>query len=596
MKEEFDMREFQKLLETVDMTLYGDRLEFKSKMGNYYPSSEELNLISVIKKHSIAVKGYLQDPYDTNLEVVGVDIETTSLRFTEGKIRLISVYSDTLQLVTEKVDEVKEILVNPNIIKVFHNATFDVPYLKYHGYEVINYTDTQLMYQIIQNSPKLVKLSDLVLQYLGIYLDKGYQSDDNWQGDLTNAHFDYCLKDAEVTYQLYSILLAQIIESYLYSTYQRELAALPAVVEMMLVGIKFDWENWSSYLLELKSELEVDEEDLKCKLKCFNLRSTDALLKSLNKIGVPVSSTSEKELSNYTGEFDIIKDLLAYKKRKKIISAYGEKFNSYLTAKSYVHSNFKLIGTATSRMSSSKPNLQSIPHCMKPYFNPGPGNVFVIADYSAIELRILAEIANVPKLIDAFLKGLDPHEETAKVVFQNCSNITPLQRKVGKEINFGLIYGLTPYGLANKINENLEVKITEQEAKQFQERYMKGYPEIAKYQEKVTQSTQIMTLGGRYWLSHNGLEKLSRNQRLNYAIQATCAEGLKEALALIMAQKKSNWKIVNAIHDEIILVVDENEAQQAKGFLEDKMIEGMRKLTKIVPIAVESKIIKNWEK
>ncbi|MEO3112161.1 DNA polymerase, partial [Turicibacter sanguinis] len=156
------------------------------------------------------------------------------------------------------------------------------------------------------------------------------------------------------------------------------------------------------------------------------------------------------------------------------------------------------------------------------------------------------EIAKIPDLIEALNQGVDLHSNTASIVF-NSNLITPEQRQIAKAINFGIVYGLTPYGLANKINSAQENKISEEDAKGFLEAYLNRYPELKTYQDKLKTGTYIETLGGRYWSNENGLNLLSDNQRLNFAIQASCAEGLKEALALIMAGKRSNWRLVNSI-------------------------------------------------
>ena len=223
------------------------------------------------------------------------------------------------------------------------------------------------------------------------------------------------------------------------------------------------------------------------------------------------------------------------------------------------------------------------------------GNVFVILDYSTIELRILAEISQCEKLIDAFNRGLDLHYETAKTILDK-EEISDHERQLGKIINFGLIYGLTSFGLIHQINAVPGFNISEGEAQKFIDMYFANYKGVAKYRNQQLKSSIVTTLGGRYWDSTNGLNVLKPRQRLNYAIQSSCAEGLKVALALLMDQKKASWKIVSAIHDEIICEVPEEEADQAKETIEKIMINGMQKLVKQVPIEVEGHVSKVWTK
>ena len=590
------MKEYIDICKAFDVSVRDRKLSFSSKgSDSRYLDEDQFLKLSVVKQHERSILNYLNQPPVEYMEIIGVDIETTSLNFRTGEIRLIALYSEGRQIVTEDLDTVKSILADPNILKVFHNCLFDVPFLEFNGYTVKNFTDTMIMVKIIENNLKMSSLASLAQQHLGIELNKGYQHSSNWEGRLTQDHYDYCLEDAKVTYELYQILFAKIIEMYLFPTYWREVKVLPAVVELKLNGIYLDFTAWNQCLRVIAKEVYLEKLRLEQQLKCSNIDSYVQLKNALNENGITLSKTDEKTLSNHMGKYSLLSDILAYRKLKKMTTSYGKNFKSFLCEDSRVRSDWDSIGTKTSRMTASKPNIQSIPKEMKAFFKASDGFSFIICDYSTIELRILAEIAKIPDLIEALNQGVDLHSNTASIVF-NSNLITPEQRQIAKAINFGIVYGLTPYGLANKINSAQENKISEEDAKGFLEAYLNRYPELKTYQDKLKTGTYIETLGGRYWSNENGLNLLSDNQRLNFAIQASCAEGLKEALALIMAGKRSNWRLVNSIHDEIILEVPHSDCIEASRFLEQQMIRGMETLVRSVPIIVETKISNNWIK
>lgn len=590
------MREYNAIRKIFNVSVQDYKLNFSTKEGsNRYLSDEQFLKLSVVKQHERSILNYHAHPPVEYEEIIGVDIETTSLNFRTGTIRLIALYSEGRQLVTENLDDVKDILANPNILKVFHNCLFDVPFLEFNGYAVKNFTDTMVMAQIIENNSKMLSLDNLARLHLGVGLNKQYQHASNWEGNLTEDHYGYCLEDARVTFELYGILFNKIVGAYLFPTYRREVGALPAVVELTINGIYLDFDNWSQRLREIEKKVSVEKQRLEEQLKCSNIDSYVQLKKALNENGIALTQTDEKTLHNYTGKYPILIDILAYRKLKKVISSYGEKIKVFSGDDGRVRSQWQLVGTKTSRMTASKPSLQSMPKEMRPFFTASEGCTFIIGDYSTIELRILAEIAQIPGLIKALNEGVDLHKNTASIVF-NSNLITPEQRQIAKAINFGIVYGLTPYGLANKINSIQKNEISEEDAKVFLDSYLDQYPELKSYQDKLKSSTYIETLGGRYWCEENGLNLMSDNQRLNFAIQASCAEGLKETLALIMAEKHSNWRLVNCVHDEVIMEVPYSDRNEASQFLEQQMISGMEALVRSVPIIVETKISNNWIK
>lgn len=590
------MKEFFELEKDFDFSLKeGMLIPTLKSQANRLLSNEEISCFSALKRYSTSVKEYLKDPPREVKEVVGIDIETTGLNVQKNQIRLIAICSDAYEIITEDLESIRTILEDPMILKVFHNAAFDVSFLEFNGYSVTNYTDTMVMQQILMNNRDLWSLAKLAREYLGIKMDKTLQHSENWNGEITDAHRKYCLQDAKVTFQLYQVMFTKIHNNYLFPTYRREIGALPAVIEMKLNGIHVDIVGWEKQLELISTEVADLKSELEEELHCSNLNSNSQLLRSLKNLGVPLYNVKEKHLASFTGSFPIVEKVLLYKKKQKIISTYGDKVTGFLDDDNRLHGEWSLIGTQTYRMSCSKPNLQGLPKELRPYIKPKENHVFIIADYSTIEMRVLAEIADVSPLIDLLNAGADLHTSTAQAVFKD-QPIDKVKRQVGKELNFGLIYGLTPYGLANRINSLQGMKVDEDEAKKFMDAYFEKFPEVKSYQHQQLKSDIITTLGGRYWEERNGLLELKPRQRFNYAIQSSSAEGLKETLSLVMKNKKREWMLIAAIHDEIVLEVPIESANEAKCFLEQQMIEGMSKVVKKVPVVVDSKIAKTWVK
>lgn len=590
------MKEFFELQNDFDFKLEGDKLIPTFKNQNQQTlTSDQVDNFTTVKKYSTSVKAYLNNPPQEYSKIVGVDIETTGLDCFKDSIRLIAVYGDDFSYVGDKLQEVEDILSDSTVLKVFHNALFDVSFLKVAGIEVKNYSDTIVMAKIISNSAVFDSLEYLAKKYLNLELDKELQHSGNWQAELTQEHHDYCLKDAEVTLKLFRVLYDLIVERYLFPTYRTEISALPSLIELQTNGMMLDKSELRAYLEKLRVQHQELKERLEIQLACENLNSSPQLLKSLQNLGVPIDNVEEKTLKKQSGMFPIVKELVRYKKLTKVLTTYGKNLLLLIKTDNRVRGNWNLIGTATSRMTCKGPNFQGIPKEIKGFFHATPGHVFVIVDYSTVELRILAEISGCKKLIDAFNQGLDLHYETAKTVLGK-EDISDDERQIGKVINFGLIYGLTAYGLMNEINQIPGFNINKEEAQNFIDMYFMNYKGVAKYKNQQLKSPMVTTLGGRYWDSSNGLKLLKDNQRLNYAIQASCAEGLKESLALLMMEKKDTWRLVGAIHDELICEVPEEDAEYAKSVIEKIMINGMRKLVKQVPIEVESHVSKVWTK
>ena len=250
-------------------------------------------------------------------------------------------------------------------------------------------------------------------------------------------------------------------------------------------------------------------------------------------------------------------------------------------------------GSKTGRMASSNPNLQAFPKITKRYFKPKEGYVYVIGDYGQIELRVLAELSNDIVMLNAFREGKDIHAETASAIFnKSIGNISDIERAVGKKVNFAQCYGVSAYGLRKIIKKEAKFDISLSQANRVISAFYEKYPDILVFHNKLLISKTISSLGGETWSDIKKGDRL----RYNLPIQATAAEGLKEALKLLVGELKDEWKLVNVVHDEIVLEVPREDAKNVSILLEKIMILGMKSLLKSVPIEVDIRIQENWDK
>ena len=231
-----------------------------------------------------------------------------------------------------------------------------------------------------------------------------------------------------------------------------------------------------------------------------------------------------------------------------------------------------------------------MPGNSREFFVAEEGYKLVCSDYSQIELRVLASISKDETLMNYFNNEVDLHRGTASLVFKKeLDEITNEERQVAKSLNFGIIYGITAYGIQKNLRKS-GVDVALDESEEYRIKFLNVYPRVRAIQDALLRADYIKTIGGRRWQGGS----LSMTQRLNLPIQGSAAEGLKEALALLVNSIKETWKLVAIVHDEILLEVPTDDAEEAKEVLENCMIEGMKKIIKDIPVIVETSISNNW--
>ena len=393
---------------------------------------------------------------------------------------------------------------NPDLPKLGHNLKFDLPILENHGLRLSGpLWDTMIASYLLDPSRRSQKLDDLCLEMLGKRLTSfGEVTDNDKRSDsfayvAPEAAKDYSCEDVAGAFLLWQRFRPQLEEFGLWELFSDlEMALVPILVQMERTGITVDQaqlqhlsEDFGQQLAELEKTIYAlaGEE--------FNINSTRQLGEILfAKLGLPQGrktktgySTDVKVLESLARQHDLPAAILAHRTLSKLKNTYVDKLPELIHPKTgRVHTSFNQTVTATGRLSSSNPNLQNIPirtpegQKIRAAFVAAPGQLFLSADYSQIDLRVMAHYAKDPALLTAFRAGQDVHNQTAAEIFRvNAAFISPEMRRVAKTINFGIIYGISAFGLAAQLN------LSRKEAATFIERYFAHYAGVKRFMEEI---------------------------------------------------------------------------------------------------------------
>ncbi len=396
--------------------------------------------------------------------------------------------------------------------------------------------------------------------------------------------------------------------------YDIELPLCPVLARMEREGFLVDRKTLAEFGEGLDKRIKEDEQAIYAMAgETFNLNSTQQLGHILfDKLGLPPVkktktgySTNAEVLEKLRGKDPIIDSILEYRQYTKLKSTYVDGLSKVIGEDGRIHTTFQNTVTATGRLSSTEPNLQNIPvrtdlgARMRYMFKARPGWVLVDADYSQIELRLLAHIADDKEMQNAFLSGEDIHTATAAGVFGvELNQVTPLMRRHAKAVNFGIVYGISEFSLSQDIG------VTRAEAKDYMDRYFAKYAGVSAYMDDIVQKARndgyVVTLfGRRRWLpelksSNFNLRSFGERVALNMPIQGTAADIMKLAMIRVdeaLKQEGLKGRLVLQVHDELIVECPEEEQAAVKALLEREM-EGVVKLS--VPLTADAGIGKNW--
>ncbi len=570
------------------------------------------------------------DTETTSLDCMTADLVGISLALTPGEAAYIPFGHDYLgapeQLSRDYVlASMKPLLEDPSIFKLGQNLKYDCSVLARHGIDLAGITfDTMLESYVLDSVALRHDMDSLAARYLEVATVKFEDIAGRGKAQLTFNQIaleqaaPYAAEDADITLRLHHALAPQVdaIPS---------IAKLFADIEMPLVPVLSRIERHGALvdgglLFEQSRELairlaELEREAWDLAGETFNLASPKQLghilfeklgLPALKKTAKGAPSTKEEVLQELALDYPLPKLLLEQRGLAKLKSTYTDKLPTMINvASGRVHTSYHQAGTATGRLSSSNPNLQNIPikteqgRRVRQAFVAPPNHVIVAADYSQIELRIMAHLSQDPTLLAAFANGEDIHSSTAAEVFDTTADrVTAQQRRSAKAINFGLIYGMSAFGLGKQL------QIGRNEAQGYIDRYFQRYPGVFEYMAQVRESAAergfVETVfGRRLYLPEINARNAMRRQAsertaINAPMQGTAADIIK--LAMISVDRwifadQLQCRMTMQVHDELVLEVPDNEVDLVVLGLKQRM-EGAAELR--VPLVVDVGVGNNW--
>lgn len=556
---------------------------------------------------------------------LGVDTETTGLDPYRSRVRLLQIATPERVFIFDlfKFDALsnpalREILSDTSTTKILHHAKFDMKMLLHHfGLEVRGVFDSLLASQLIsagrsEGSHSLAGVAD---RYLGVSLDKTQQVSD-WSVELNRLQLEYAARDATLLLPLRERLEQKIVELGLEETAKIEFECVLPLAAMELAGMPIDAECWRKLVAGIERAHEILSSDLKRELASgvqqmtlfgeasINLDSPAQIIDALGRMGIKVEGTRNLELQPLAAEHPVIRKLLEYRSVQKALSSYGETLLEHihpLTGR--LHSDFHQIGAMGGRMSCSNPNLQQIPNTpeYRSCFRAPALRKIVTADYSQIELRILADWSQDTALVKALMSGEDLHSVTASQMFDvPLEKVSREQRAAAKQLNYGLMYGLGAQGLAARIDCQAE------EAEKLIRKYFAAYSGVAAWlrdaADRAVRDRQTRTRAGRlicFTFDPEDRAQLASTQRVgkNAPLQGSNADIIKRALCLLYDSLKSfDARIINCVHDEVVVEVAEPEAEECARLIEREMTAAAREFIRSVPVTVETVISDAWLK
>ena len=555
-----------------------------------------------------------------------VDAELVGLSFSveEKEAFYVAIPSDREEAL-KFANIFKPLYENPEIMKVGQNIKYDYEVLMNYGVEIQGKMfDTMIAHYLIQ--PELYHnmdyLAEVYLHYQTVHIEdligpKG--KNQKSMRDLAPSEvYEYAAEDADITLRLKNVLEPKLKELKLEELFWNvEMPLVPVLAHMEMNGVCIDTNTLKETSVNLTNRLtEIERHIYELAGESFNIASPrqvgEILFGKMKIVDKPKKTktgqyvTSEEVLQQLRSKSPIIDEILNYRGLKKLLSTYVDSLPKLINPRTgRIHASFNQAITSTGRLSSSDPNLQNIPvrdddgKEIRRCFIPEPGCLFFSADYSQIELRIMAHLSEDPNMTEAFREGNDIHAATAaKIWHKDISQVTDAQRKKAKTANFGIIYGITTFGLAQRMN------IENKEAKQIIEDYFHTFPGVKAYMEK---SKEIVRKKGyaetlfhrRRYLpdinSHNGTVRgFAERNAINAPIQGSEADIIKVAMVRIFKRFKAEdikSKMIIQVHDELNFSVYPEEKEK----VEQIVVEEMQNAYQLnVPLVADAGWGNNW--
>jgi DNA polymerase I len=565
-------------------------------------------------------------------KALAVDTETSGLDPYSNELLLLQISTPEMGYIFDvgggsgrklDIDPLRQVLENPDILKLLQNAKFDYKFLKLQaGIELVNIYDTMLAERVLTSGiSREISLKNLAYQYADLPMDKSERA--NFIGMKPGTPYGeellkYAIRDVLILFLIYEQQKPKLKKLKLERTAKLEFDCIPPVGDMELAGCAINVEKWHRIIEDVKvlrdqaaTELLAVLEPTVAQATMFgvssiNLNSNMQLIECFAKLGVNLPDTMESTLVKY--DHPAIKMLLTYREHEKTLSAFGEKFLQLINpVTGRIHPDFSQHGADTGRFSCSNPNVQQIPASFdfRSCFVAAPGYKLITCDYSQAELRILAELSGDPAFIAAFTSGGDLHTLTASQMFQvPLERVDKSMRGKAKAINFGLAYGRGPGSLAITLGVDVD------EAKRLIEQYFKAYSGIQRWLDAAARSAlkkgySETPIGRKRFFAkpdpasptYNSDRAAIERQGKNAPIQGANADMTKTALIFLKrALKGFDARVVNTVHDEIVVEAREDQAEVVCNLVERAMIEAGEEILKKVPVKADPHIGDYWSK
>ena len=528
----------------------------------------------------------------------------------------------------EAVAILKPMLEDPSILKIGQNIKFDANILARYGIEIGPFDDTMLLSYALDSGRTGHGMDTLAQTHLGIapikfsdIVGTGKNAKTFDQIPIREAT-PYAAEDADITLRLYQSLkprLATERKTAVYETLERPL--VPVIAAMERAGVKIDASVLQTLSADFEKRMSVFEaQAIDIVGEEFNIGSPKQISEILfGKLGLPGGRKTAK--GAWSTKADVLEELAAeghelprlilnWRSLAKLKSTYTDSLPHQVNPDTgRIHTSYSLAATTTGRLASTDPNLQNIPirtedaRKIRAAFIPEKGNVLISADYSQVELRLLAHIADIASMKQAFADGIDIHAMTASEMFGvSVKDMDPIVRRSAKAINFGIIYGISPFGLANQL------AISRSEAKDYIDSYFKKFPGIRQYMDEtialVKANGYVETVFGRRIHIETINDKnparrgYAERQAINAPIQGAAADVIRRAMINIpgtLKAKNLNAQMLLQVHDELIFEAPKKEAEETCALVSQTMRKAPEPmLTLSVPLEVEAQAGANW--
>ena len=569
-------------------------------------------------------------------DVISLDTETTSTNAIEAQLVGLSFAIEEKKAyyvpVPEQADEAqnivnrfKAIYENPKTLKVGQNIKYDLEVLRNYGIALQGpLFDTMVAHYLLQ--PELRHnmdfMAEVYLNYETVHIDaligpKG-KAQKNMRELAPSEVYNYACEDADITLQLKNVLQPKLVEAGVERLFNEvEMPLIPVLAEMECNGVRIDTaalKETSQVFTERM--LQLEQEIYQAAGKTFNVASPkqvgDILFGEMKIIDKPKKTktgqyvTSEEVLQTLRSKHPIVAHILDYRALKKLLGTYVDALPKLINPRTgHIHTSFNQAVTATGRLSSSDPNLQNIPvrgedgKEIRKCFIPEEGCEFFSADYSQIELRVMAHLSQDANMLDAFREGYDIHAATAAKIYNKpVSEVTRDERTKAKRANFGIIYGITVFGLADRLN------IERAEAKQLIDGYFKMFPQVQQYMEQAKETARangyVETFfhRRRYLPDINSgnatVRAIAERNAINAPIQGSAADIIKVAMVRIFQRfqrENIRSKMILQVHDELNFSVFPTEKEQVERIVMEEM-QAAYPLD--VPLVADSGWGNNW--